>query len=651
VLKEPVSQTRDDITVTVYEAVLTAEKSEIHYGVSGIPLSAYPRSEASTDGCKQTEYLRLPDGREIETHKPVPPEVNEAVLVIPCFFNTLPDSVPVDWEIPFEFIPLPEDVEIIPVEESNPEDSTGTPTPTDTQNDPAATSQAENAAVRIEKTIQTEEGYILIGSIAINSGAEGYTQITGIPQIMDADKSEVEYEYPTDIQPVSEDNHSMPWAVQFKAAGVAFPITLQFTGEEYSKVTAESPAILTFDAGEDPQLGQKWDIQQNFSIADYQFRLESIQAGRDGYSFTINTSLNEDELITPPSIEIKGYQALGGGGGSGSISLAFAEIPKGQLELLFSSFYRLSDSYTWTIEWEPQEIQSDWPTPTPPPANICVNEDNYEHIEAFSTTATGFIIRTEINPEVNLVQTDLNGGNRRVFGADRNRGALSPDGSTLAYGSEEGLHLADLSTGNETILDGMGSHEISWSPDSSQIALINPLGKYGVFITSLLDQQLVQVSNLGYETIAGWSPDGNKLYYSIPGSTQDGFLLKEYDLTDGGISDKLVLEGSSLKAPSARISPDGSRIAYRSRYHNQVNLISMDGEQSRVIFSLPDDRFAVNGIAWEANTRRLGISAQDMTISGNQISMLFLLDPSTCESYSVENFAGELNGIWIDTPQ
>ena len=36
-------------------------------------------------------------------------------------------------------------------------------------------------------------------------GAEGYTQITGMPQIMDANESKVEYEYPTDIQPVSED--------------------------------------------------------------------------------------------------------------------------------------------------------------------------------------------------------------------------------------------------------------------------------------------------------------------------------------------------------------------------------------------------------------------------------------------------------------
>ena len=54
ILKEPVSQTRDDITVTVYEAVLTAEKSEINYGVSGHPaLSLSP--QRSQHGRLQTD--------------------------------------------------------------------------------------------------------------------------------------------------------------------------------------------------------------------------------------------------------------------------------------------------------------------------------------------------------------------------------------------------------------------------------------------------------------------------------------------------------------------------------------------------------------------------------------------------------------------
>ena len=51
-----------------------------------------------------------------------------------------------------------------------------------------------------------------------------------------------------------------------------------------------------------------------------------------------------------------------------------------------------------------------------PPVSICVNEDNYDRIEAFPTTSTGFIIRTETTPEVNLVQTDLNGGTEEYSG-------------------------------------------------------------------------------------------------------------------------------------------------------------------------------------------------------------------------------------------
>ena len=65
VLKEPVSLTREGVTLTVKSAVITSEKSDIYYFVSGVPHSAYPEGEA-VNGCIGSPYLRLPDGTKMD---------------------------------------------------------------------------------------------------------------------------------------------------------------------------------------------------------------------------------------------------------------------------------------------------------------------------------------------------------------------------------------------------------------------------------------------------------------------------------------------------------------------------------------------------------------------------------------------------------
>ena len=645
VLKEPVSQIQDGITITVYEATLTDETTEIKFGITGVPLSAYSHNKVSTEGCTQQEYILLPDGKQLEMGAPIPADDNEAVLIIPCIFNTLPGKVPTDWEIPLEFIPLPEDVTAYPVEESSPEpqeELTHTPAP-DAE---SKTTNGADTAVKIKKTIQTDEGYILIGSIEVNADQNIWVNMTGIPEIMDVNGNKIPYEYPSDIQLSSIDNNHIPWAVQFDAANVSFPVTLDFHGEGYIRIEPDTPVYLTFDAGDDPQPGQKWDIHKSFSMGDYQFILETIQASNDGYSFTFDTTLNDEEIMSPPSVEIIGYQALGGGGGKYSNSLAFAEIPKGSLELELSGFTVQTQQYFWSTQWKPENLEAHWPTPTPISDGLCINEENYQNIAVLPDSYSGGIIRTEMNPEVNIAATDLKGDNRKVFEAGSNRGSLSPDGRQLAYGNQEGLQLVDLGDGSKTFIPDIGSHELRWSPNGRKIALVNPDGNFGVFIFDLDNRELTQVSNLGYETIAGWSMDGRQLTYSIPGSSQEGFLLRRFDLDSKETMDLFVLEDSSMKSPMPRISPDDQWIAYRSRFHNQVNLISIDGKQSRVVFSLPADQFVITGIQWEINSGWLAISTSDYGSAGSD--QLYIMDISSCSSFTFNNYKGELNGIWID---
>ncbi|MGB8253629.1 MAG: DUF4179 domain-containing protein, partial [Anaerolineaceae bacterium] len=167
ILAEPVSVTRDDITVTVDQAVLTGSGTQLEYSIAGVSLSAYPREE-SNPGCMETASLRLPDGSLLASgtgggtnsqynfdYPAIPATINEATFILPCITNTLPGAAPEGWELPLRFIPAPADFKILPVVEvtSSAETPVGTP-----ESEP-------NAIVTVDQVIETEDGYILLGAV------------------------------------------------------------------------------------------------------------------------------------------------------------------------------------------------------------------------------------------------------------------------------------------------------------------------------------------------------------------------------------------------------------------------------------------------------------------------------------------------------
>jgi Tol biopolymer transport system component len=127
-LAEPVSQTRDGITVTVASAILSADLTVIEVKVVGIPASAYPPESAPPDQqCSSSVFLRLPDGAMLGmvirsnyaalsstfsasenentwTLKPVPANIDTATLVMPCILGLKPGAAPENWEVPLHFV-------------------------------------------------------------------------------------------------------------------------------------------------------------------------------------------------------------------------------------------------------------------------------------------------------------------------------------------------------------------------------------------------------------------------------------------------------------------------------------------------------------------------------------------------------------------
>lgn len=632
VLSKPVRVTRDGITVSVNQALLTTQDTQIEYGVSGVPLSAYPQEEVVT-GCMEQEYILLPDGTKLTSNAPIPLNIDQVTFVIPCIFNTLPDTTPTNWQIPLTFIPLPADTTVLPVLELTPDFMIATSVPT---NQPSI---QEVAPFEFNEVINTEDGYILIGWFRPHLTEGEKIQVNSV-QYLDANGKTIKVDYPQDIDLSSS---GMPfgmgdsrWAIQFKASDVSFPLTVRYTGNVYSYIET-SPLELEFDAGSDPQPGQEWVLNKDFNVAGIAFRLVSIRAGEDGYSFQFESALELDG----PDVQIEGYQAIGGGGGPHTRSLAFEEIPTGKLKLLFSDFYPLKETRTWEGKWQPETLPSLQPT-VASISPVCLDANSYQALPTLPEGLEGWMLLTKLNPDMQLVLQSMDGEDIELTIPQASRGSLSPDGTKLAYPSEAGTTIVDLATDQTSKLPDSSGYDLHWSPDGKFIASVNSTAGYGIFVTAIDGSGSRQLTNLGYESIAGWSPDGSVLYFTVPDAGGKGFMLRAIDVSTGSSHDLFILEDSSGKAPYAVVSPDGQWVAYRARDNSSLYLKGMDGSPARLLLDRPAT--AISGIVWEKSSHLLGVSLITPETSDGEI---ILIQFENCEVYKLPGLQGEMDGIFI----
>jgi hypothetical protein len=355
ILKQPVSVTRDGVTVTVNRAILTEEKTQIDYDISGVPQSAYADDDHASDCLFFEEYLILPDGTRIGAYSPVPMDVDSATFSLPCIFDTRPNSVPTEWEIPLDFVAVSPEATILPVI-----DQQMTSPPTSASGESFASNPY---ALTVDQFIKTDEGYILIGAIRPTTDQDTWMQVTDTIQVKDANNQPVSYSVPEDIQISSDSAKQFPWVLEFSSSGVAFPVTIQTKGNFFTVIDPSLSASIDFDAGDDPQFGQVWKLDQNIDMGQYHINLDSIRAFENGYTFYFTYQNDLGATITMPKVQIEGFSPIGGGGGGGGgrdgqgrgeTNLFFKEIPTGKLHITFSDIYIMSDELTWQAQWQPE---------------------------------------------------------------------------------------------------------------------------------------------------------------------------------------------------------------------------------------------------------------------------------------------------------
>lgn len=658
ILAEPVSLTREGVSITVTSATLTGDRTHVDYRIFGVPGSAYPDRE-DVLGCTQPEYLRLSDGTQLarmdNDFPPVPAGINEAVLVVPCIFNTLPGKVPENWELPLRFVPAPPDLTVMPVIELSPSPQASlTPGATSLPESVSGTSVAAvDSSVTIKKVIETSDGYILIGRFQPQSQPGEWTQATGAPEIRDASGKKVAYTYPQDINPdmVDPSQGGTGWAMQFKAAGLTYPLTIIFSGVNIRQADPNATAEFTFDAGPNPQPGQEWTPNQEIRLAGHTLKLVSITAdSRGGYSF----SFQVDPKVYSASVQIEGYTPNGGGGGGSggltdgkfNVSLSYAQIPTGTLKITLSNLTLIGDPITWQGQWSPTTPRTDLPAnPTLQPG-VCLTVDSLALLDpAPSALSNGKALLYEKLDDTGkwgLVLYNLDGSQKQVVVSAGNWGALSPDGSRVAYSAlDNGIHILDLASQADEVLPGAAGFGLHWSPDGKRIAYIGSGGGVinSAFVVNTDGTPVRRVSDWSYEAVIGWSPDGTRLYFVAPFTGGVAWKVYSLDLAGGVSRELFTIENGTPKFLNPTLSPDGEWIAYRGRDNSSLYLVHPDGSDMHLVLN----NVGVVGVEW-SQSGWLGVSLRK---ANSDESAVVLIRPDGCQAYLLPALHGELEGLSI----
>lgn len=654
VLAEPVTVTRDQISITVTSATLTGDKTHIEYRIFGVPGSAYPNRE-DVMGCTTSEYLRLPDGTRLNRidndFGHVPAGINAATFIMPCIFNTLPGKTPENWELPLRFVPAPPDLTVMPVVDLSP-----SPLPSLTP-EAAALSETMSATptammdsrITIIKEIETSDGYILVGKFPFQ-GPPGEQVHNGEAEIRDASGEKVTFTVPQDVGPndLSLDPNGPYWFMQFKAAGLAYPLTIRFSGFAIQQADPNATAEFNFDAGSNPQPGQEWTPNQDIQLAGHTLRLLAITAeSRNGYRF----SFQGDPQVISADVQIDGYTPTGHGWGRGmnaggfDSSISFAQFPTGVLTVTLSNLTVAGETLTWQGQWSPETIRTDLPSSPTPQPGLCLAEDSLARLQpASSTMANGkALIYEKLDTGTwGLAVYNLDGSLKHVVVPNGNWGALSPDGSQVAYSaSDNGIHIVDLASLTEKVLPGAGGFNLHWSPDGTQIAYVG-MGDgviNSVFVITTDGTPARLISDLSYESVIGWSPDG-KLYFVAPYTGGAAWKVYSYDLASGTTQERFNIENGTPKFLNPKLSPDGNWIAYRGQDNSSLYLVRTDGSDMHLLL----DNVGVAGVEW-SRSGWLGVSLRQ---ANTDESVMVIIKPDGCEAYLLPTaLHGDLEGLYI----
>jgi hypothetical protein len=674
VLAAPVTLEREGITVTVSQAVVDSERTVVLYQAEGIPPEAYPESE-DAPFCGEQPQLRPPGGVSADViggrgggwgteglmragtaegqgwrsgyewrlvYPALPTDVNEAIFFIPCLDGTAPGAAPEDWELTLSFVPAPPDVTVVPVLEM-------TPSPQSS----AEPGEPVEAGLVLEQVIELEDRYILIGSFRQGSSIPGGNVLGVLPwldfSITAGDDQPWIFWPAEDVDLPEAQPGVVPWAFEVLKGFTTPPLTLRVDA-----VDAQFPADVTiqFDTGPAPQDGQEWSLNRDLQIAGHTVTLVSAVLHRDerqnGYEFFFRSAPEVTDVV----IEDREHTPVGGygGGGSGGFSAGLVyegAVPTGPLTYHITAFTARVEG-PWTLTWSPPPSSAPvTPIVLPRP---CFTLEDWQRVVAEPAPmpeglsgrliAYGRIIGDgdRLSPDnAGVFVFDLATGERQVLGPGT-WPTLSDDGRRAAYSWSEGLHVVDLTTGENRVVPGTTTNDYNprFSPDGSRLAFVR-IDDLNLYVVNLDGSGLQRVTEgPEYELLVGWSPDGGSLVYGVPGP--GGISLRSVDLVTGAVRDMLAFDG---KDAWASFSPDGESVAYVARVPGALGyglyLARPDGSEPRLLAQL--EHWGIEGPIWSPDGNWLLVNVVNSDLPVAEITPA-LIDPGTCQAIPLTGVDG-----------
>ena len=672
VLAEPLSQTREGISLLVSEAYLTPDKTLLIYSLENVPREVLSKDE-NIPGCTDFAYLRLPDGslltlssgwgKGYETHNiyaPLPAEINQIEFVLPCVPGSLPGLAPEDWTLQLEFIPAPPELKLEPVLDvptSTPQvvlENTGTPVSAE----PAVPYGLE---LILDKVLPLEDGYYLLGHMtwtderirAAYPGGWAFKAFDGMG-------SEIPLEPGYFPEAGIETPQEGQWLYRIYGRTFNGPLSLRCS---LISLELSSPVEITLDPGTygfESSLSQSEELREitplSFEVLDLPaeiLTLKSKQQGlQSGFELGIRADAGIQSLPFRLSSPVNGGQGYSAGGSSlnesSGLVLTYL-LSDGEMAFpLQLSLNSLTLKGEWTLDWMPPQID---PLLSPTPAfETCFSLAQWKAAQTFGpelpedVQGSLLFYRSAPAPQATLFLSDLKGNDFQALA--RGDGDLSPDGSRLVYSKgEDGLYLLDLENNRETQLSsGYSDRSPLWSPDGewiaflrqeeSRIYLLRPDGS---------DLQAIGPAESLLQP-ADWSADGKNLLcwgQDPDSSTRTGYLNLET-----GLFTELALPGQNPYHP--HLSPDGNWLVYVAeripgRMANGVYLARSDGSQARLLMQL--DYWPVGNIGWSPDGRWLYFMVLNTDLF-EPTSSSALLDPTTCEVFPLGEIQGSLRS-WV----
>jgi len=662
ILKEPVQSKQNETIVSVQQAMIDSEHTDVLYQVEKIIAEALAQSNQPQDRCHELPWLELSDGTRLtgtlaagdswlsgySRHMEFPALSaldDSATLVFSCLENTAVDAYAQRWEMPLDFVEVPPESTVYPIMNLTSLDGA---TGNDSTEGAGLVSQISLA---MGEYIQTDENIILFG--ALNTDSTEF-----MIQYADSDAVHMEDVDGTSIPMIEDHTISDPHpdkaneqslALTYRSAGRYAPGKATLTIDRVW-VGFNDTASFLFDSGTNPQPGQKWDLNQSLTVAGYTILIKdaTMNQSGDGLIFTVE---KPDEVSEFNLMDLD--HALLPGGGTGYYGFTYQDgFPSGVINVTLTALsVKVEGPWITTIDL-PAFTDGGIPTQTP---QACFTQSSWQTAlgresstlpEGLSGTLT---FMDPLEPEFlyHVLTADLNGTNQidRGLGYD---GSMSPDKRTLIYSSSDGLKLLDLATGQINSVPGTTKRDEGaiWSPDGSMIAftrgpasgLIGGLGSYSLMLIDADgSNQRVLLENADANIAQAWLPDGKSILYIVKGP--EGATVNKIDITTGSVERVTDL---NYRNTNVVVSPDGKRLAYVEMLPGErysVYVSDMDGSNRKLVVDA--NPIVVTRPYWSPDGQWLIASVYDTSLDENHAT-LALLQPDTCEIVPLLSLKGHV---------